>query len=181
MNVEMGDEKIIQNIKKLIRDVPDFPKKGIIFRDITPFLANHEVFLETIKYLSLRYKEKGIKKVIGIEARGFIIASPLALEIGAGFVPVRKKGKLPYKTLSVEYLLEYGKDTLQIHEDAINKGESVIIIDDVLATGGTAKAVCELVEKLGGKVEEILMLIELEALKGREKLKDYNVFSLIKY
>jgi adenine phosphoribosyltransferase len=174
-------EKIVEDIKKSIRDVPDFPRKGIIFKDITPFLSNHKVFSNTIKLLASRYKKKGIKKVIGIEARGFIIASPLALEIGAGFIPVRKKGKLPYKTLSVTYSLEYGTDTLQIHEDAISKGESVIIVDDVLATGGTAKAVCELVEKLGGRVKEIFMLIELEFLKGREKLKDYDVFSLIKY
>jgi adenine phosphoribosyltransferase len=175
------EEKIAQDIKKCIRDVPDFPKKGIIFKDITPFLLNHQVFLETIRYLKSRYRNKNIKKVVGIEARGFIIASPLALEIGAGFVPVRKQGKLPYKTLSIEYCLEYGTDILQIHEDAISKGESVIIVDDVLATGGTAKAVCELVEKLGGRVEEIFMLIELEFLKGREKLKDYNLFSLVKY
>ncbi len=179
--IELEKEKIISEVKKLIRDVPDFPKPGIIFKDIMPFLSDNRTFKNTIKYLASRYKDKNISKVIGIEARGFIIAAPLALEIGAGFVPVRKKGKLPYKTISVTYDLEYGTDTLQIHEDAVKKGENVIIVDDVLATGGTAKAVCELTKKLGGNVSEILMLIELEFLKGREKLKDYELFSLIKY
>ncbi|MEF3279457.1 MAG: adenine phosphoribosyltransferase [Elusimicrobiota bacterium] len=175
------EQKLATEIKKLIRDVPDFPKPGIIFKDIMPFLANNKSFKKTIKNLSLRYKNKNISKVIGIEARGFILAAPLALEIGAGFIPVRKKGKLPYKTVSISYDLEYGQDTLQIHEDALKKGENVIIVDDVLATGGTANAVCKLIEKLGGNVYEIFMLIELEFLKGREKLKDYNLFSLIKY
>ncbi len=178
----MNSLQILSNeIKSVIRDVPDFPKKGIIFKDITPFLQNTEIFKKTINFLAKRYRDKNISKVIGIEARGFIIASPLALELNAGFVPVRKKGKLPYRTISVTYELEYGTDTLQIHEDAIKKGENVLIVDDVLATGGTAKAVAGLVEKLGGNITEIVMLIELEFLKGRENLKDYNVFSLVKY
>ncbi len=168
-------------IKKFIRDVPDFPKPGILFRDITPFLENPQIFKKTIKHLAERYKKHDIKKVVGIEARGFIIASPLALEINAGFVPVRKKGKLPYKTESITYQLEYGNDTLQIHCDAIKKGEKVLIVDDVLATGGTAKAVCELVERLGGTIYEIFMLIELTALNGREKLSGYKLHSLVKY
>jgi adenine phosphoribosyltransferase len=173
--------ELSEKLKKIIRDVPDFPKKGIIFKDIMPLLSNYNAFSEMVDFFSKRYKDKGITKVLGIEARGFILAAPLALKIKAGIVPVRKKGKLPYKTISVTYDLEYGKDTLEIHEDAIKKGEKVLIIDDVLATGGTAKAVCELVEKLGGEVSEVAMLIELDFLKGREKLKDYNVFSLIKY
>ncbi|MGC8867337.1 MAG: adenine phosphoribosyltransferase [Elusimicrobiales bacterium] len=168
-------------IKKFIRDVPDFPKPGILFRDITPFLENPDIFKKTIKQLAERYKNESIKKVVGIEARGFIIASPIALEINAGFVPVRKKGKLPYKTESVTYQLEYGTDTLQIHSDAIKKGEKVLIVDDVIATGGTAKAVCELVERLGGTIHEIFMLIELTALGGREMLSGYRFHSLVKY
>lgn len=178
----MKDIQTLENeIKKHIRDVPDFPKPGILFRDITPFLQNPEIFKKTIEHLKERYLSKNIVKVVAIEARGFIIASPLALEINAGFVPVRKKGKLPYKTESVTYELEYGIDTLQIHSDAIKKGENVIIVDDVLATGGTAKAVCDLVEKLGGNIVEIFMLIELVSLKGRERLKNYNLYSLVKY
>lgn len=168
-------------IKKFIRDVPDFPKPGILFRDITPFLETPEIFKKTVKHLAERYSKMKIDKVVGIEARGFIIASPVAIEINAGFVPVRKKGKLPYKTISVTYDLEYGTDTLQIHADAIKKGERVLIVDDVLATGGTAKAVCELVEKLGGSIAEIFMLIELSALGGRKKLDGYNLYSLVKY
>ncbi|MCX7641915.1 MAG: adenine phosphoribosyltransferase [Elusimicrobiales bacterium] len=178
----MTKTKELQNeIKKFIRDVPDFPKKGILFRDITPFLENPEIFKKTIIHLKKYYSDKKISKVIGIEARGFIIAAPLALELNCGFVPVRKKGKLPYKTESITYQLEYGTDTLQIHSDAIKKGENVLIVDDVLATGGTAKAVCELVEKLGGNIISIFMLIELEFLKGREKLRDYELYSLVKY
>jgi adenine phosphoribosyltransferase len=175
------DNSISEKIKNIIRDVPDFPQKGIIFKDITPFLANPEIFQKTINFICNKYKNKGITKVMGIEARGFILAAPIALALKAGFVPVRKKGKLPYKTVSATYELEYGQDTLQIHEDSIKKGEKVLIIDDVLATGGTARAVSSLVEKLGGKVESICMLIELEFLKGREKLTDYDLFSLVKY
>ncbi|MCX7905117.1 MAG: adenine phosphoribosyltransferase [Elusimicrobiales bacterium] len=177
----MKTRNLQSEIKKFIRDVPDFPKKGILFRDITPFLENHKIFKKTILHLKNYYSNKKISKVIGIEARGFIIAAPLALEIKAGFVPVRKKGKLPYKTQSITYKLEYGVDTLQIHSDAIKKGENVLIVDDVLATGGTAKAVCELVEKLGGNIVSIFMLIELEELKGREKLQKYDLYSLVKY
>lgn len=177
----MKTKDLQSEIKNFIRDVPNFPKEGILFRDITPFLENPYIFKKTIQHLKKKYLSYKISKVVGIEARGFIIASPLALELNAGFVPVRKKGKLPYKTESITYQLEYGTDTLQIHSDAIKKGEKVLIVDDVLATGGTAKAVCELVERLGGKIVSIFMLIELEALKGREKLAGYELYSLVKY
>ena len=171
----------VEKIKTIIRDVPDFPKKGIMFKDITPLLADHAAFTETINGMAERYKGRGITKVLGIEARGFLLAAPIAMALGAGIVPVRKKGKLPYRTVSATYALEYGEDTLQIHEDAIRKGEKVLIVDDVLATGGTAGAVCDLVDKLGGKVESIAMLIELGFLNGRAKLPGREVFSLIKY
>lgn len=174
-------EELENEIKRLIRDVPDFPKPGILFRDITPFLENPNVFKKTIQHLKEHYLPYNIAKVVGIEARGFIIAAPLALELNAGFVPVRKKGKLPYKTHSITYQLEYGTDTLQIHSDAIKKGERVLIVDDVLATGGTAKAVCELVKDLGGEIVSIFMLIELTALGGRQKLEEFDLYSLVKY
>ncbi|HAF95196.1 MAG TPA: adenine phosphoribosyltransferase, partial [Elusimicrobia bacterium] len=164
---ETGLTEITESIKKIIRDVPDFPKKGIIFKDITPLLADHAMFGKMIKLMAEPYRNRGITKVLGIEARGFLLAAPIAMELKAGLVPVRKTGKLPYKTVSASYALEYGRDTLQIHEDAVTKDEKVLIVDDVLATGGTASAVCELVEKLGGKVAAIAMLIELEFLKGR--------------
>jgi len=170
-----------EKIRTIIRDVPDFPKKGIIFKDITPLLADNAAFAEAVKCIADAYKGRGITKVLGIEARGFILAAPVALALGAGMVPVRKKGKLPYKTVSATYALEYGEDTLQMHEDAIKKGEKVLIVDDVLATGGTAAAVIALAEKLGGKVESLAVLIELEFLAGRKKLPGREVFSVIKY
>lgn len=175
------EEEIAKKVSSAIRDVPDFPRKGVLFKDIMPLLADHKTFSELIDFLAHRYKDRGISKVLGIEARGFILAAPLALKIGAGMIPVRKKGKLPYKTISASYDLEYGQDTLQIHSDSIKPGENVLIVDDVLATGGTAGAVCSLVKQLSGNVEEISMLIELDFLKGREKLKDYKVYSLVKY
>ncbi len=168
-------------LKAIIRDVPDFPKKGIIFKDITPLLADHAAFGEMIKHFASQFKDAGITKVLGIEARGFLLAAPIAVELGAGLIPVRKKGKLPYKTVAATYALEYGTDTLEMHEDAVKAGEKVLIVDDVLATGGTAAAVCALVEKLGGKVAGVAMMIELEFLKGRAKLGDRPVYSLIKY
>lgn len=170
-----------ERIKAVIRDVPDFPKKGIVFKDITPLLADHAAFTETVNCIAGAYKGRGITKVLGIEARGFILAAPVALALGAGMVPVRKKGKLPYKTVSGTYALEYGEDTLQMHEDAVGKGEKVLIVDDVLATGGTAGAVVALVEKLGGKVDAVAVLIELGFLNGRAKLPGREVFSVIKY
>lgn len=172
---------VAEKVTAIIRDVPDFPKKGIVFKDITPLLADPKVFGEMIKHFADQYRKSGITKVLGIEARGFLLAAPIAMELGAGIVPVRKKGKLPYKTISASYALEYGTDTLEIHEDAVKPGEKVLIVDDVLATGGTAAAVCDLVRKLGGKVAGVAMLIELGFLDGRKKLPDCEVYSLIKY
>ncbi len=171
----------VSRLKAIVRDVPDFPKKGIIFKDITPLLADHAAFSETIAYFAGQFRGRGITKVLGIEARGFLLAGPIAMALGAGIVPVRKKGKLPYKTLSASYELEYGTDTLEMHVDAVKPGEKVLIVDDVLATGGTAGAVCELAEKGGATVEGIAMLIELEFLKGRAKLPGRDIQALLKY
>ena len=168
-------------LEKSIRNIPDFPKPGILFRDVTTLIQNKDAFKKSVDLLSKKYKNKGFDKVVGVEARGFIFGAAVAYKIGAGFVPVRKKGKLPYKTISATYELEYGTDTLEIHKDAITSGEKVLIIDDLLATGGTVKAVTELVNRLGGKISGIGFVIELVDLKGKEKLKDYPVFSLIKF
>ena len=168
------------DLKKYIRNVPDFPKEGIQFKDITTLWKNNKAFKESIDLLYERYREKKIDKVVGAESRGFIVASPLAYLLDAGFIPVRKKGKLPYKKIDVIYELEYGTDILEMHEDAIQKGENVLIVDDLLATGGTMCAIVELVRKLGGKIIETAFIVELEGLKGREKI-DVPVFSLVKY
>ncbi len=171
----------MQELKDLIRNIPDFPKEGIIFRDITTLLKDKEGLKKVIDILKDRYKDKNIDYIVGAESRGFIFGAPLAYAIGAGFIPVRKKGKLPCKTIRTSYELEYGTDFLEIHEDSIEKGKKVLIIDDLLATGGTARASIDLVEKLGGKVEEVAFVIELEFLKGREKLNPFEVYSIIKY
>ena len=171
----------MEELKKLIRDIPDFPKPGIVFKDITPLLASVTGFQKTIDALAKRYGNRSIDFVIGIESRGFIFGSALAYRIDAGFIPVRKRGKLPYKTESVQYALEYGTDTVEIHQDAVHPGSRVLLVDDLLATGGTAQATCELVEKTGGKVVECAFVIELGFLNGREKLKGREVFSLIQY
>lgn len=171
----------IEEIKKFIRDIPDFPKKGIIFRDITPLLKTPYVFKFVVDNMIEYIKEQDVDKVVSIESRGFILGSVIAYKLGCGFVPVRKKGKLPYETVAIEYDLEYGKDILEIHKDAIGQNENVVIIDDVLATGGTAKAVAELVEKCGGKVVSLVFLIELTYLNPRQKIGGYKIFSLIKY
>lgn len=168
------------NLEKNIRSIPDFPIKGIDFKDITTLLKDRNAFKETIKAFSKLIDEK-IDIVIGIEARGFIFGSALAYEIGAGFVPIRKPGKLPFKTISYKYSLEYGEDKLEIHEDAIENGQNVLIVDDLLATGGTSLASINLVQKLGGKVSGCFFLIELEELAGRKKLEGIRVESLIKY
>ena len=171
----------MNDLKTLIRDIPDFPQKGIIFKDITTLLQEGERFKEAIDKISARYLEKKIDKVVGIESRGFIIGSAIAYRLQAGLILIRKKGKLPWHTHQATYELEYGTDTLEIHQDAIKPGEKVLIVDDLLATGGTAGAAINLVAKLKGQIVEIAFLIELTSLKGREQLKDFPVFSLIKY
>lgn len=172
---------MIENLKAKIRDVPDFPQKGILFKDITPLLECGPAFREIIDTLGERYQEKKINAVVGIESRGFILASPLAYRLKAGLVLVRKPGKLPAATFRASYQLEYGEDELEIHRDAFEEGARVLIVDDLLATGGTGLATAELVEKLKGEIIEIAFLIELTFLKGREKLKEYPVFSLLEY
>ena len=171
----------MESLKKIIRDIPDFPKKGILFKDITTLLADAKSFQMTVDLLGHRYVGKKIDAVVGIEARGFIFGAALAYKLGSGFVIVRKPGKLPYKTSKIKYDLEYGTDSLEIHEDAIKKGQRVLIVDDLLATGGTVSAVSKLIEKQGGKIVEISFLCELEALNGRAKLTNYPIFSLIKF
>ena len=168
-------------LEERIRDVPDFPKKGIIFKDITPLLKDTAAFKYVIDLLTERYHDKGVEVVVAMEARGFILGAPLAYKLGVAFVPVRKVGKLPAETVSAQYSLEYGVDSLEMHKDAILPGQKVLIIDDLLATGGTIEATIELVEKLGGEVIGIAFLIELTFLNGRQKLKDYQVMSLIQY
>jgi len=168
-------------LEKLIRDVPDFPKKGIIFKDITTLLKNPQGLNEASGILENFVKGKQITKIVGIESRGFIFGGILANKLGIGFVPIRKPGKLPAETISESYSLEYGTDTIEIHKDAIEKGDRVLLHDDLLATGGTMEAACKLIEKLGGEVVQIYFLIELNFLNGRDKLKGYDVQSLIKY
>jgi adenine phosphoribosyltransferase len=168
-------------VRALIRDVPDFPQKGIVFKDITPLLADDVAFSSVIDLIVVHFGRGTIDKVVGIEARGFILASPVAYHFGAGFVPVRKEGKLPWTTDRDEYALEYGTAVLEVHTDAIRPGERVLIVDDVLATGGTARATARLVERLGGKVIGIACLIELAFLEGRRQLDGYEFFSLITY
>jgi adenine phosphoribosyltransferase len=171
----------IDQLKALIRDVPDFPQEGIVFKDITPLLADEIAFSTVIDLIVVHFGRGSVDKVVGIEARGFILASPVAYHFGAGFVPVRKKDKLPWETEAAEYELEYGTATLEIHRDAIAPGERVLIVDDVLATGGTARATADLVERIGGKVVGIACLIELGFLEGRSKLDGYELFTLITY
>jgi adenine phosphoribosyltransferase len=167
--------------EKLIRDVPDFPKKGIMFKDITTLLQDGEAFRQAMNQIMKKYLDARIDKVVGIEARGFILGGVLAYKLGCGFVPARKPGKLPAKTIREEYTLEYGSNALELHQDGIRKGERVLIVDDLLATGGTALATARLVEKLGGEVVAIQFLVELGFLNGREKLLHYPLHSLIAY
>src|SRR4051812_42445430 len=167
--------------KSFIRDVPDFPKPGIVFKDITPLLQNSAMFKSTIEKMAGPFRKKGITHVASVESRGFIFGAPVAYQLDAGYVPIRKKGKLPYKTAAFDYELEYGKDTLEIHSDALDSTSRVLVIDDVLATGGTAYATCKLVEKLKAKVVGLSFTIELEFLHGREKLLGYDVITLVRY
>jgi len=169
------------DLSKFIRDVPDFPKKGIIFKDITTLLQDGEAFRLALNRMMKKHLDSGIDKVLGIEARGFILGGVLAYKLGCGFVPARKPGKLPYRSIREEYTLEYGSNSLEVHEDSIQSGEKVLIVDDLLATGGTALAAARLAEKLGGQVAGIEFLIELGFLHGRDKLAKYPVHSLITY
>ncbi|MBI4777953.1 adenine phosphoribosyltransferase [Candidatus Desantisbacteria bacterium] len=169
------------NLKDYIRDIPDFPKEGIIFKDITPLLKDGKAFAASVDEIAAKYEDKQIDLVVGIDARGFIVGSPVAYKLGIGFIPVRKPGKLPYKTASISYSLEYGTDTVEIHEDAVSKGQRILIVDDLLATGGTAAAVAKLVEKLGGIIVGIEFLVDLTFLNGRDNLKGYNVSALMEY
>ena len=175
------DTPLIDELRNAIRDVPDFPKKGIIFKDITTLIQKKVLFRKAIDELARRHEGKNIDIIACIEARGFIFGGALAYRLGAGVVPIRKKGKLPYKTQTVTYQLEYGTDSLEIHKDAIRPGQRVLLVDDLLATGGTALATAGLIKELGGELVEITFLIELEFLKGRDKLKDYSMFSMIKF
>ena len=169
------------DLKKCIRDIPDFPKEGIIFKDITTLLKDQEAFKKSIDLLAKKFRKENIDVVVGVEARGFIFGAALAYKLKVGFVPIRKKGKLPHKTRSVTYQLEYGSDTLEIHEDALPSGTRVLIVDDLLATGGTIKAVSDLVRAQGAVIAGMAFLVELSFLKGKEKLKDFEVYSIVKY
>jgi adenine phosphoribosyltransferase len=168
-------------LKKHIRDVPDFPKPGIVFKDITPLLQKPEVFSAIIDALVKRYEVEKVDTIVGIESRGFLFGAPLAHKLGASFVPVRKKGKLPYETVDVSYELEYGSATIEMHTDAISKGHRIIVVDDLLATGGTAAAACTLIEGQGGEVVECAFVVELSFLNGREKMGNRKVHSLVAY
>jgi adenine phosphoribosyltransferase len=169
------------DLKKYIRDVADFPKPGIVFKDITPLLGNAEAFSALIDAFAEKYRNAGITRICGIESRGFIIGAALAVRMGVGFVPVRKAGKLPYRAIRRQYSLEYGTDAVEIHEDAVKKGERVLLVDDLIATGGTARAAVELLEEVGAEVVGIAFAIELDFLNGREKFDPAKIFSLLRY
>ncbi len=170
----------MRTLKSYIRDIPDFPKKGIVFKDITTLLKDGRAFKRVVDEICAKFKGKNIDFVLSVEARGFLFGAAVAYRMGAGIVPVRKKGKLPFKTHSITYDLEYGTDTLEVHQDAFRPRTRVLIVDDLLATGGTTQAVARLVEEMGAKIVGIAFVIELLPLKGREKLKDYRVVSLVK-
>lgn len=172
---------MLEHVRQAIRDIPDFPKPGIIFKDITPILKEPALFDDVVKLFVERVKALRVDKIAVIESRGFIFGAPVAHELGLGLVPVRKKGKLPYHTIEESYALEYGTATLEVHEDAFEKGERIVIIDDLLATGGTALASAKLVERLGAHVAEFLFLVELGFLDGRKKLGGYEVFAPVVY
>ena len=171
----------MENLRALIRDVPDFPTPGILFRDITPLLAHPTGLRQTVQWMSERFQTSGVEVVAGIESRGFIFGAPLAVALGTGFVPIRKLGKLPHTTIRRGYDLEYGSNHLEVHADAIRPGQRVLLVDDVLATGGTAAASAELVEELGGVVVAAAFLMELSGLRGRDRLRGREVYSAISY
>jgi len=171
----------IDRLKTSIRDVPDFPKPGIVFKDITPILSNGQLFRLAVTIFAERYQRKSVERIVAIDARGFIFGGALAHYLGVGLTVVRKKGKLPYKSHAVEYELEYGQGTLEMHVDAVEKHQRVVIIDDLLATGGTAEGAARLVEACGGEIVELAFLVELGFLNGRERLAKYPVFSAISY
>lgn len=171
----------VDDLKMMIRDIPDFPKKGVIFKDITTLLSNAKAFATSIDLIGDRYIDKRVDLVVGAEARGFVIGAALAYRLNAGVIMIRKTGKLPYRTVKTLYELEYGTDELEIHEDAISEGNRVLIVDDLLATGGTASAAADLVQKLRGKVVGFAFLVELSFLKGRDRLNEHEVFSLIRF
>lgn len=175
------NQKTIENLKDSIRNIPDFPKKGILFRDITTLLKDARKFRDAVEIIAARYQEKKIDKVVAVEARGFIFGAAVAYKLGAGFIPIRKKGKLPAEVHEVTYQLEYGQDSLQVHRDAVCPQDKVLIVDDLLATGGTAKATCRLIEESGAEIIGIEFLIELTDLRGREKLKGYPIDSVIRF
>lgn len=168
-------------IQDYIRSIENYPIEGVTFRDITPILQNGPVFQETIREMANLVKDLDFDKVAGIEARGFIVGAPLATLLGKGFIPIRKPGKLPYEKVAQEYDLEYGSDSIEIHTDSVKKGERILLVDDLLATGGTSKAACKLIERLGGQLVSCLFLIELEDLPGRKALEEYETRSLLKY
>ena len=169
------------DLKEFIRDIPDFPKPGILFRDITPLIGSPEALRYATRCLADRYRETRIDRILAVEARGFIFAAPLAMELDVGFAPVRKPGKLPYETISVSYELEYGTDTIEMHIDAVEPGSNVLIVDDLLATGGTVDACCKLVRQAGANVIGCAFVVELAGLGGRARLPEYDLFSLISY
>jgi adenine phosphoribosyltransferase len=171
----------IERLRGAIRDIPDFPKEGIVFKDIMPVLQDGDLFRSVIDLFAERYADRDIARVVGTEARGFLFAAPLAYRLGCGVVPVRKPGKLPYETERASYQLEYGEDAVEIHRDAIRPGENILVIDDLLATGGTIAATIDLVERLGGRVVETAFFIELSFLEGRKRLGDREVFSIVRF
>lgn len=172
---------LAERLRRSIRDIPDFPKPGIIFKDITPILADSELFTTVVDHLAAAHGGEAIDRVVGIESRGFLFAAPLALRLGAGFVPVRKPGKLPYRTVRIDYALEYGTDALEAHEDAIRPGDRVLLVDDLLATGGTAAAAAQLVERLGGRVVAASFVVELGFLDGRARLGTVPVRTIVTF
>ncbi len=169
------------NLVEFIADVPDFPIEGVLFKDITPLLLEPDAFREAVDLIVAEFEDREIAQVVAIESRGFIFGAPIAYQLGCGFVPIRKPEKLPREKISVEYSLEYGTNTLEMHADAIGSGENVLLVDDLLATGGSAKAAVDLIERLGGEVKGIAFLIELAFLRGREKLEDYDIFSIMTF